>query len=170
MQRNTITSFTSWMLIAIMLAAAPAFAQEFSYDKEGVAKGFKKPGYSPYAGRNFPTQVYWGDTHLHTGLSGDAFGFGNKLNDEDAFRFAQGNEITSPGGERVKLSRPLDFLVVADHAEAYGAMIEVYKGHPSLMVNPTLKRWNQMLRAGGEESFRRGDGDDPECLQSIGAP
>jgi len=139
-------------LIALAVATS-AFAQEFSYDKEGVAKGFKKRGYSPYAGRNFPTQVYFGDTHLHTSLSGDAFGFGNKVNDEDALRFARGEEITSAGGERVKLSRPLDFLVVADHAEAYGAMIEVYAGNPALMSDPTVKRWYGMLHAGGEESF-----------------
>jgi hypothetical protein len=111
--------------LAVLAIAATASAQEFSYDEEGVAKGFRKPGYSPYAGRNFPTQVFFGDTHLHTALSGDAFGFGNKVNDEDALRFARGEEITSAGGERVKLSRPLDFLVVADHAVAYGAMVEV---------------------------------------------
>ena len=79
---------TSLILSLLTAFSMTVFAQEFSYDKEGVAKGFKKPGYSPYAGRNFPTQVYWGDTHLHTGLSGDAFGFGNQLTDEDAFRFA----------------------------------------------------------------------------------
>lgn len=48
-------------------------AQEFSYDKEGVEKGLKDRGYSPYAGRNFPTRVYFGDTHLHTAISEDAF-------------------------------------------------------------------------------------------------
>ncbi len=137
----------------LLLGAVPANAQEFSYDKEGVARGFQEDGYSPYAGRNFPTHVFFGDTHLHTGLSGDAFGFGNQLNDVDALRFARGEEITSAGGIRVKLSRPLDFLVVADHAEAYGSMIAVYDGDQSLMGNPKVKRWNGMLHAGGEESF-----------------
>ena len=137
----------------LLLGAVPANAQEFSYDKEGVSKGFQKAGYSPYAGRNFPTHVYFGDTHLHTSLSGDAFGFGNKINDEDALRFARGQEITSAGGERVKLSRPLDFLVVADHAVGYGTMVEVYDGNPTLMASPQLKQWNRMLNEGGETAF-----------------
>ncbi len=124
------------------------------HDEEQISRSFKKDGYSPYAGRNFPTQVFFGDTHLHTGISGDAFGFGNKLNDEDALRFARGEEITSAGGLRVKLSRPLDFLVVADHAEAFGAMIAVYAGDQSLLGDPTFKRWYGMLHAGGEESFK----------------
>ena len=69
--------------------------------------------YSPYAGRNFPTQVYWGDTHLHTGMSMDAGAFGARLTPDDAYRFAIGEELTSSTGLQVKLSRPLDFLVVA---------------------------------------------------------
>jgi len=144
----------SILCLAVLLAVSSgAFAQEFSFDKEGVSKGFKKPGYSPYAGRSFPTRVYWGDTHLHTALSGDAFGFGNKLTDEDAFRFARGEEITSAGGIRVQLSRPLDFLVVADHAEALGAMIEVYKGNSTLMGSSQLRTWNRSLNEGGEAAF-----------------
>ncbi|MFT5301016.1 MAG: hypothetical protein ACI87E_000114 [Mariniblastus sp.] len=149
----------TYLFLTILLTgmiALPSFAQDVkprNEDKSEVTKNFEKPGYSPYAGRNFPTNVYFGDTHLHTSLSGDAFGFGNKLSDEAAFRFATGAEITSASGEQVKLSRPLDFLVIADHAEAYGAMIEVYAGNPTLMTDPTVKRWNKMLHAGGDESF-----------------
>ena len=66
--------------------------------------------YSPYAGRNFPTQVFWGDTHLHTGMSMDAGAFGARLLPEDAYRFARGQELTSSTGLKVKLDRPLDFL------------------------------------------------------------
>jgi len=141
--------------LVLVLLILPASAQEIqhSHDKESIVKAFEKDSYSPYAGRNFPTQVFFGDTHLHTAISGDAFGFGNKLTDVDALRFARGEEITSAGGIRIKLSRPLDFLVVADHAEAYGSMIAVYAGDQSLLRNPVVKRWNEMLHAGGEESF-----------------
>ena len=144
------------ILFLTLALSASAFAQckdMTKHDKEQVSRSFKKAGYSPYAGRNYPTGVYFGDTHLHTAASGDAFGFGNKLSDEDAYRFALGKEITSAHGERVKLSRPLDFLVVADHAEAYGAMIEVFYGNPTLLANPKTKRWNSMLKEGGEASF-----------------
>ncbi|MFT5042830.1 MAG: hypothetical protein ACI8TX_003823, partial [Hyphomicrobiaceae bacterium] len=150
------TSFFKPIVLGVTFLAAlslPVFAQEFSYDEKSVSEAFKKPSYSPYAGRNFPTQVYFGDTHLHTAISGDAFAFGNKIGDEDALRLARGREITAPGGERVKLSRPLDFLVVADHAEGYGAMIEVYAGNSALMGDPITKRWSRMLHVGGKESF-----------------
>ncbi len=87
--------------------------------RDEAAPLFKVPGYSPYAGRNFPTRVLWGDTHLHTANSLDAAAFGNTLGPEEALRFARGEEIVSSSGQRVKLSRPLDFLVVADHAEGW---------------------------------------------------
>ena len=73
--------------------------------------------YSPYAGRSFPTEVFWGDTHLHTGNSLDAGAFGARLLPEDAHRFARGEQLISSTGQTVKLSRPLDFLVVADHSD-----------------------------------------------------
>jgi hypothetical protein len=63
---------------------------------------FEKPSYSPYADRNFPDSVYWGDTHLHTTLSFDAGAFGNRLGPEDAYRFARGDEVTSTGGYKVR--------------------------------------------------------------------
>jgi hypothetical protein len=151
--------------LVVLTAATFAYSQEdpTKHDEKQVSKNFKKSSYSPYAGRNFPSQVYFGDTHLHTAASGDAFGFGNKLNDEAALRFARGAEITSAHGEQVKLSRPLDFLVVADHAEAYGAMIEVYAGNQALMGDSKVKRWYSMLHAGGEDSFKA----VMEMIQSV---
>jgi hypothetical protein len=89
--------------------------------RDEAARLYKAPGYSPYAGRNYPTRVLWGDTHLHTANSLDAAAFGNTLGPEPAYRFARGEEVVSSTGQPVKLSRPLDFLVVADHAEALGA-------------------------------------------------
>ena len=86
--------------------------------------------YSPYAGRNFPTQVFWGDTHLHTGMSMDAGAFGARLGPEDAYRFARGEELTSSTGLKVKLDRPLDFLVVADHSDNMGFFPRLYAGDP----------------------------------------
>ncbi|WP_255530398.1 DUF3604 domain-containing protein [Novosphingobium sp. NBM11] len=61
----------------------------------------------------FPERVFWGDTHLHTANSVDAFGFGNRLGPEEALRFARGEEVTSSTGQKAKLARPLDFLVIA---------------------------------------------------------
>ena len=108
--------------------------------------------YSPYVGRDFPNNVYFGDTHNHTANSGDAFMNGNRLSPEDAYRFARGEEMLSSSGIPVKLSRPLDFLVISDHAEALGVMYEVYNGNPVMMADETLARWNKMMKAGGAES------------------
>jgi Protein of unknown function (DUF3604) len=88
----------------------------------------KPPGYSPYVGRNYPMRVLWGDTHLHTANSLDAAAFGNTLGPEEAYRFARGEQVISSTGQPAKLSRPLDFLVVADHAEGLGGMLELKKG------------------------------------------
>ena len=107
--------------------------------------------FSPYAGRNFPTQVYWGDTHLHTGMSMDAGAFGARLTPEDAHRFARGEELTSSTGLKVKLSQPLDFLVVADHSDNMGFFPRLHAGDPKMLADPTGKRWYDMVQEGGQK-------------------
>lgn len=65
---------------------------------------------------NGATTLYWGDIHVHTAYSLDAYGFGTMATPADAYRFARGEPFTL-GGETLKLSRPLDFVAVTDHAE-----------------------------------------------------
>ena len=110
--------------------------------------------FSPYAGRNFPTQVFWGDTHLHTGMSMDAGAFGARLTPEDAYRFARGEELTSSTGLQVKLARPLDFLVVADHSDNMGFFPRLFAGDPAMLADPTGRRWYDMIQAGGQEGVK----------------
>ena len=106
--------------------------------------------FSPYAGREFPTRVLWGDTHLHTAVSVDA-GTMCRLGQEDAFRFARGEEVTTTHGLSAKLSRPLDFLVVADHAEMYGLMPQLLNGDPGdAGAREAGKRWYDMLTSGDD--------------------
>lgn len=79
--------------------------------------------YSPALSNSFPDKVLWGDLHLHSNLSMDAFSLGNEaLSPDEAYRFARGETIESTSGGPAKLSRPLDFLSVTDHAEYVGAM------------------------------------------------
>ncbi len=139
------------MLALAITMAASAFAQDIVPTK-GDIKETKRP-YSPYAGRNYPARVFWGDTHVHTNLSLDARGFGATLGPEDAFRFARGEEVVSTHGERTRLSRPLDWLAITDHSDGMGAMNEVIAGNRSLMADPTLKDWNQRINAGGETAL-----------------
>jgi hypothetical protein len=110
--------------------------------------------YSPYAGKDYPMHVYFGDTHHHTANSGDAFMGGNRLTPEQSYRFARGEEVVSSSGVPVKLSRPMDFLVVSDHAEGLGVMYQVYDGNPAFMADPTLARWGKALKEGGEAAAK----------------
>jgi hypothetical protein len=144
------------ILIVTVLLALPALADDpkvVTADPESVKGAFKEPGYSPYAGRNFPTMVLWGDTHVHTNLSLDARAFGVTLGPEEAFRFARGEEVTTSHGERVKLSRPLDWLVVSDHSDAMGTMDEIVKGNPTLLRDPVVKDWYDRIVQGGETAL-----------------
>jgi hypothetical protein len=152
------TSFIRSTILTGLVAAGltlPALAQDLGeVDQKAAAKAFKKPGYSPYAGRNFPTRPYFGDTHLHTAISLDAGAVGANVGPETAYRFARGEEVTTSTGQPAKLSRPLDFLVVSDHAEAFGSMGEVVKGNPALMADPQLKQWHDMIKEGGDTAVR----------------
>lgn len=147
------------LLVLTIASLATVFSQAVFADYPGVitkddVKGvFKAPGYSPYAGRNFPTKVLWGDTHLHTSNSLDARAFGVILGPEEAYRFARGEEVTASHGERVKLSRPLDWLVVSDHSDAMGAMNQIVAGNPDLMREPLLKDWHDRIKAGGDTAL-----------------
>jgi hypothetical protein len=121
-------------------------------DAANVAKPFKSTQtYSPAAGWNYPSRVYWGDTHLHTSASMDAGAFGNRLGFEDAYRFARGEELSSSTGQRVKLARPLDFLAIADHSDNMGFFPDLFAGKPSILADPTGKRWYEMIRKGGTQ-------------------
>ncbi len=136
-------------LVAALLAAA-ALAQEAHAPAETLTNSFPKKSYSPHAGRNIPTRPLFGDTHVHTGASMDAGAFGSRLGPADAFRFASGEEITASNGMRIKLSRPLDFIVVADHSDNMGFFPKLFAGDPSYLADPTGKKWYDDIQKGGE--------------------
>jgi hypothetical protein len=142
--------FRMFASILMVLVAVPLMAQEMDQpDKAELEKSYatKRP-YSPYAGRSFPTRVFWGDTHLHTSYSMDAGAFGARLTPKDAYVFAKGNEITSSTGQRVKLSRPLDFLVVADHSDGMGFFPLLMSGSEAVLADPQGRKWYDMLQSG----------------------
>ena len=110
--------------------------------------------YSPVANQTMPNQVFWGDTHLHSTFSMDAFIFGNTLGPDDAYRFAKGEKVMATRGQPAQLREPLDFLVLADHTDAVGAMVALKAGNKTLMANATLQEWSEILFA-SEESTRK---------------
>ena len=67
-------------------------------------------------------QVYWGDLHVHSGFSLDAWGYGTARTPREAYGFARGAPTILPGGHAVQLERPLDFMSVTDHAEWFDLM------------------------------------------------
>ena len=97
-----------------------------------------------------PTRVYWGDTHLHTSYSPDAFFLGNRTADPDtAYRWAKGLPVVHPSTRaRVQIGAPLDFLVVSDHAEMLGIPFGIASGDPALTSTATGRRWAAMMQQG----------------------
>ena len=135
------------------VVAVPSQSQEALRRPRCLKDAFPaQKSYSPYAGRNFPTRVFFGDTHVHTGASMDAGAFGARLGPEEAYRFARGEEITAANGMKVKLSRPLDFIVVADHSDNFGFFPKLFAGDPSFLADPTGKRWYELIQKGGADA------------------
>lgn len=103
--------------------------------------------YSPWAGKDYPREVFWGDTHLHTSYSLDASLFGlTDWTPEEAFRFARGETLTASNGMRARLNQPLDFLVVSDHAEYFGVMRELRAG--GMEDDAAAQDWRRMVEQG----------------------
>ena len=138
---------TSAALTAASLVGLPAVAQDMRPRPGDVSA--EPAQFSPYAGRDYPTRVFFGETHLHTAVSVDA-GTMNRVGQEDAFRFARGEEITTTHGLKARLSRPLDFIAVTDHAEMYGLMPRLLKGDPTVLSSEAGKRWYTELTSGDQ--------------------
>ncbi len=139
--------------------------------------------YSPYVERtasdsNLAEGVYWGDTHLHTSYSTDAGMMGNTLGPEEAYRFARGEEVRSAAGMRTRLIRPLDFLVVSDHAENLGLAPMIAESNPDLLKNEWGRIVHDMVKAGdGRGAFQKWIADavfkgndpinDPKMMRTV---
>jgi hypothetical protein len=137
--------------IAMLVAGVSQASQiGVSVSPESYSKNYAGKVYSPYAQRSFPSRPLWGDSHLHTGLSVDAGLFGAKLGLEEAYRFARGEEVVSSTGQPVKLARPLDWLVIADHSDAMGLVNDLATASPAVTKFEQGARWSKGLRAGGK--------------------
>ncbi|MFP6662841.1 MAG: DUF3604 domain-containing protein [Deltaproteobacteria bacterium] len=140
------------VMLRILLAAvwifsvSPALAVEVNF--------------SPYASDEFPNQVFWGDTHVHSSFSMDANAMGNtRLTPADAYAFAKGGAVTSNSGARAKLQVPLDFLVVSDHAEYMGILPKIRAGDAELMKDPAAQKIAAGLSADDPDVVRATMGD-----------
>ena len=147
MHQNAIQKWLT--ALALSTATLTTFAQvPLPPDKQILSKAYSGKVYSPYARRDFATNVYFGDTHLHTDVSMDAGAFGDRLGLDAAYRFARGEQVNSTRGGPVRLSRPLDFLVVADHSDNLGFFPDLLDGEPHILSDPTGKDWYTRIKAG----------------------
>jgi hypothetical protein len=142
------TSFVLFLLPGLAFAQHDAGIPQM----EDVESLYPGKAYSPWAERSFPSRVYWGETHLHTGLSLDAGLFGNTTGHDTAYRLARGEQVTSAGGQPVKLSRPLDWLVITDHSDMMGIATDIQRGAPNVLAVPKGKEWAEGFAAGGQEA------------------
>jgi hypothetical protein len=140
--------FTLGLFVALLTPAQVRAQETDTMDKDTAAKLFPKQAYSPAAGHDYPTHVYWGDTHVHTSYSMDAGAFGARLGPKDAYIFAKGNEITTSTGQRAKLSRPLDFIVVTDHSDGFGFFPKLFGGDSKMLAYPQGRRWYDLMHSG----------------------
>ncbi len=127
----------------------------------------------------YPTQVYFGDTHLHTELSMDAGAFGNRIGLDEAYKFAKGEEVTSSSGLTAKLSKPLDFLVAADHSDGMGLFQALFNKDEWIMEYEQGRKWSGLIESGkGAEAaielikaFSQGtmdfDPNDPKLQRQV---
>ena len=133
----------------VLLCAGTAFS---SPDALVVTPELLEPErvYSPFVGRDYPDQVFFGDTHFHTNLSFDAGLVGTTLDVDDGFRFARGEKVVSNTGQPVQLIRPLDFLAITDHAEFLGLATMIQTSAPELLADPWGKWVYERFNAGQE--------------------
>ena len=78
-------------------------------------------------------EAYFGEEHLHTGVSMDAFIAGTRIGPDEAYRFAKGEEI-EVNGMMHRIKRPLDWCAVTDHSE--------FMGEAYTLMNPESENYN----------------------------
>jgi hypothetical protein len=100
--------------------------------------------YSAYVG--YSDNVYFGDTHIHSTLSADASLWGSTKTPEDIYAFSRGEGVISAKGWNAKLIRPLDFVAIADHSDAYGFYDLIAEGSDYIVAEPQGARWHLKLR------------------------
>lgn len=148
---NLTKSIVAVLSMAVLAVPGMALASEWTLDKSQKVEQ-PKP-YSPYVDQHFPRRVFFGDTHHHSSFSVDSGMFGNTLGPDQSFRFGRGEEVISSAGLRAKLIRPLDFLVVSDHAEYLGLSDLLAKGDPQLLATEAGKEWYAALQKGGDAAW-----------------
>jgi hypothetical protein len=144
------------LLVALLALPGLALAEPYGeIDPEDLVQPVVT---SPYAFRDFPDRVLFGDMHIHSNLSPDAGLLGTNLTPAEVYRAARGETVMSNTGQPFRLVRPLDFLVLTDHAEALG-------------LAPMLREANPLLLSSvrGREVFEGFNGGPEAAVAAFGS-
>ena len=144
------------VLLAVLLTACSAdLPPEAVYDVAELGLGKTlEPCREQYPLR----RAFFGDLHVHTSLSTDAYSFGVTAMPDDAYRYAFGGELSLTSNRTVRIDRPLDFAAVTDHAEFFGEM--------ALCTNPASEAYATDFCS----VIRDGTGREPALVARIMAP
>ena len=126
-KRLILTAVVSLTFVSMLGVMARSRAKEAGKPPAAIEANVSSVGAQPASAvparveRHPEREAYFGETHIHTSWSFDAYVFGNTMaGPEDAYKFAMGQTINHPGGYPVKITRPLDFMAVTDHGEYVG--------------------------------------------------
>ncbi len=136
---------------ALPLAACSPSGQTVS-DAQDMRVSHAEPASAPAKDDRV---LLWGDTHVHSRNSVDAFASGIASADVDtAYRFARGMPVVFPKtGQKVQISQPLDFLVMADHAENLALNARIERGDPEVLATSLGKTWQAILASKGGQAM-----------------
>ena len=148
MIRNIVThklAFSLAILFSVGPALSPLNAQESRSVQGTLGKGYSEPAVS-----DIPRQVFFGDLHLHTNNSADAYALANvSLTPADAYRFARDGAVINLNGQNARLRRPLDFLAVTDHSEYIGVFVRLLNEDPALLRTKAGQSWTKRMKEEG---------------------
>ncbi len=150
--KTKIRNLLALNVTLLVVLGGSALGQEWTPERDQLVEQ-PKP-YSPYVDQHFPQQVFFGDTHFHSSLSVDSGLIGNRVGLDQAFRFAKGEEIRTSTGQRARLNRPLDFLVVSDHAEYLGIADLLNTANPELLATEVGRQWYDAMQEGGDVAWQ----------------
>lgn len=131
---------SAFLATAVCLSASAATGQD------------DDSAYSPYADRDYPTELLFGETHVHSALSADAGGGGTRLMPRDVYRFASGEQLQSNTGKPVKLARPLDFFALTEHTDGMGVITDIMQGAPNILADEQGRQFHEEFSAGGDRA------------------
>ncbi len=134
------------LLAGAALGREAARGPDFAIEREEVAE--RARDYSPFVHADYPKRVLWGDSHVHTSYSWDAGLVGCTLGPDEAYRFAKGERLIASAGQPVKLVRPLDWLVVADHAESLGVAVLIERSDPAILASEIGRQTHDFYKEG----------------------